>query len=108
MHSNLKRKIERLEQAIGISEGTDPRAYSYPNNLVEAVLMARMTEDQLKEHLMTRCKKPSPELCDRFDELFERVRKNNSICPKIRQNPTKPNEMIKKRSSQTGSLKQYR
>ncbi|MHC4543088.1 MAG: hypothetical protein ACYTDW_07190 [Planctomycetota bacterium] len=67
MNSNLKRKIERLEQAVGLSGYEDSRAYSYPNTLVEAIHMAHMSEDKLQEHLRTRRNRPSSQVCDMFD-----------------------------------------
>ena len=78
MNSNLKRKIERLEQAIGMGGG-DPRVYTYPNSLAEGIVMASMDEDKLQQYLQTRRRRPSPEACDRFDKLFEQMRKEDKV-----------------------------
>lgn len=71
MSSSLKRRVERLEQAVGMSESDDPRAYTYPNDFSEGMIMARMTDQQLKEYLRKRTKRPSSEACDRFDEVLK-------------------------------------
>ncbi len=70
MNSNLKRKIERLEQAVGLSESDDPRVYSYPNTLAEATHMAHMSQDKRQEYLRTRRKRPSSQDCDMFDRVL--------------------------------------
>jgi len=70
MNSNLKRKIERLEQAVGLSGSDDSRAYSCPNTLVEAIHMAHMSQDKRQEYLRIRCKRPSSQVCDIFDRVL--------------------------------------
>ena len=70
MNSNLKRKIERLEQAVGLSESDDPRVYSYPNTLAEAVHKAHMSQGKRQEYLRTRRKRPSSQVCDIFDRVL--------------------------------------
>ena len=70
MNSNLKRKIERLEQAVGLSGYDDSRAYSCPNTLAEALHMAHMSEDKRQEYLRTRRKRPSSQVCDIFDRVL--------------------------------------
>lgn len=79
MNSNLERKIERLEQTVGFSGCDDPRIYTYPNSLVEGIIMASMGEEKLQQYLRTRRRRPSPEVCDQFDELFEQMRKGNKL-----------------------------
>lgn len=73
MSRNLKRRVERVEQAIGVSECDDPRTYSYPNTLVEAIIMEHMSQDMLQEYLRTRRKRPSSEVCDMFDRLLSQL-----------------------------------
>ena len=68
---NLQRRIERAEQAVGVSGCDDPRAYTYPNDLAEAFVMAEMTDQQLKEYLRKRSDRPSAETCDRFDDVLK-------------------------------------
>ncbi len=70
MNRNFKRKIERLEQAVGLSKSDDPRAYSYPNTLAEALHMAHMSQDKRQEYLRIRCKRPSSQVCDMFDRVL--------------------------------------
>ncbi len=70
MSRNLKRRVERLEQATGVCGCDDPRVYSYPNTLVEAICMAQMEQDKLQKYLRTRRKRPSSEVCDMFDRLL--------------------------------------
>ena len=74
MNGNLERRVERLERAVGLSEGDNPRAYTYPNDLSELMVMARMTDQQLQQHLRNRRNRPFPEMCDSFDELFEKAK----------------------------------
>jgi len=83
MNSNFERRVERLEQAVGMSESGDPRAYTYPNDVAEAMTMAQMTDQRLEEYLRKRRNRPSAETCDRFDELFELAKaiKNNQKQP---------------------------
>jgi hypothetical protein len=71
VNGNLERRVERLEQAAGTCGCDDPRVYSYPNTLAEAMTMAQMSDQQLKEYLRKRRNRPSAETCDRFDELFK-------------------------------------
>jgi hypothetical protein len=71
VNSNLKSKIERIEKAVGISEGTDPRASRYPNSLVEMALMAHVGEEKWRQFLRTRHGKPCPKLWDWIDQQTE-------------------------------------
>jgi len=82
MNDNLKSKIERLEKAVGISEGADPRASYYPNSLVELALMAHVGEEKWRQFLRTRHSKPCPELWDLMDHLTEqrKATKNNELA----------------------------
>ncbi|MHC4463245.1 MAG: hypothetical protein ACYS30_17710 [Planctomycetota bacterium] len=75
MNKSLERRIKRLEQAAGLSGCDDPRVYSYPATFAEMVVMASMSEEKLQEHLRTRRRRPSPEVCDKFDELFKEAKK---------------------------------
>lgn len=75
---NLQRRIERAEQAVGVSGCDDPRAYTYPNDLAEALVMAEMTDQQLKEYLRKCSNRPSAETCDRFDEIFKQAAKRKA------------------------------
>ena len=73
MSRNLKRRVERLEQAVGVCGSDDPRPYSYPNTLIEAIIMEHMSQDKLQEYLRKRRKRPSSEVCDMFDRLLSQL-----------------------------------
>lgn len=81
MNSNLERRIERLEQAVATGSD-DPRAYCYPNGFAELARMASMSEEERQKHLRTRRTKPTPEICDQFDEIFRqrKSKKNNQTA----------------------------
>jgi hypothetical protein len=82
MSDNLKRKIERLEKAVGISEGADPRASHYPNNFAEMMLMAHVGEEKWRQFLRTRQSKPSPLFWDWLDQQTgqQKATKNNELA----------------------------
>lgn len=60
MSDNLKRKIERIEKMVGISEIADPRASYYPNNFAELTLVVHVGEGKWQQFLRTRHSEPSP------------------------------------------------
>ncbi|MFH1613845.1 MAG: hypothetical protein ABIG61_02010 [Planctomycetota bacterium] len=79
MSDNLKRKIERIEKMVGISESADPRASCYPNNFGELTLRAYKSEEEWQQFLRTRHSKPYPEFWDWLDQQIAqlKVAKNN-------------------------------
>ena len=74
MNGNLKRRIERLEQAVRASGCDDPRAATYPNSWVELVLRAHMSDEKWQEFLWGRRSKPCPKFWDWIDQQRERSR----------------------------------
>jgi hypothetical protein len=82
---NLKRKIERIEKAVGISEGADPRASYYPNNFAEMVLMVHVGEGKWQQFLRTRHSEPCPKFWDWIDQWIVRASQSSSGFTKLRE-----------------------
>ena len=75
MNSNLKRRIERLEQAVG-TDSDDPRAYCYPNDFAELAIRATKGKEEWQKFLQTRRSKPNPRFWDWIDQKVRQLRKN--------------------------------
>ena len=76
MNGNLKRRIEKLEQAVKMSGGDDHRVYSHPNNFAELVMKATMNNEEWQKFLQTRKSKPCPKFWDWVDNMGEELKKN--------------------------------
>lgn len=85
MNKSLKRRVERIEQAVGLSGCDDPRAFSYPNNWTELVLMANRTEEEWQDFVWKRRSEPCLKFWDWIDnEIWPS--KSNEKQPKTTKN----------------------
>jgi hypothetical protein len=77
---NLERRIERAEQAVGLSGRDDPRAYTYPNSAAEFSLMCELGRDRWQQFLRTRHSKSCPEFWDWLDQTIDRLSHGELRC----------------------------